>query len=97
MWGSLSMDANGRTSVSFLESNDYVVLNTSTPTHFYLVGAGLWNILDLSIASNSIARHCFTEVTNELLGSDHSITSINLNHVQPTINTFLPRWNLSKA
>jgi len=31
MWGSLSMDANGRTSVSFLESNDYVVLNTSTP------------------------------------------------------------------
>ena len=35
MWGSLSMDANGRTLVSFTESNDYVVLNTSTPTHFY--------------------------------------------------------------
>jgi len=49
MWGSLSMDAIGRTLVSFIESNENVVLNTSTPTHFYAVGAGLWIILDLSI------------------------------------------------
>jgi len=49
-----------------------------------------------SIVSNSIARNCFTEVMNECLCSDRSIISINLNHVQPTINTFLPQWNFQK-
>ena len=65
MWGSLLMDANERTLVSFIDSNDYVVLNTSTPTHFYPVGAGLWNILDLSIVSNSIAGNCSTVIMHD--------------------------------
>jgi len=34
---------------------------------------------------------------NEFLGGDHFIISIQLNHVQPTVNTFLPRRNFSKA
>jgi len=32
------MDANVRALVSFVVSNNYVVLNTSAPTHFYRVG-----------------------------------------------------------
>jgi len=57
----------------------------------------MWGILDLAIASRSIACNCSTELRNEFLGSDHSIISIQINHVQPALDDFLPRWLLSKA
>ena len=82
---------------SFIENHDSVVLNTSTPTHFYFTRTNMWCILDLAITSRSIACNCSTEITNEFLGSDHSIISIRINHVQPALDNFLPRWLLSKA
>ena len=65
------------------------------PTSF--TRSNMWRILDLAITSRSIACHCSTEITNEFLGSDHSIISIQINHVQPALDYFLPRWLLSKA
>jgi len=53
--------------------------------------------LNLAITSHSIACNCSTEITNEFLGSNHSIITIHINHVQPGLDNFLPRWLLSKA
>jgi len=57
----------------------------------------MWCSLDLAITSRSIACNSSTEITNEFLGSDHSMISIHINHVQPALDNFLPRWLLSKA
>jgi len=58
MWGGRSINPSGRSLVSLIETNDYVVLNTSVPTHFNLVGPYVWNILDLTVMSSSIVSHC---------------------------------------
>jgi len=34
MWGSLSTNHNGRILLSVIEAHDFVVLNTSVPTHY---------------------------------------------------------------
>ena len=97
MWGSSAMNRSGRALISFIENHDYVLLNTTSPTHFTLDRPDHWNLLDLTITSNSISRNCSVQVTNEFLDSDHSIINIHINHVQPTPNHFLPRWNFTKA
>jgi len=67
--------------VSLIESNDYVVLNNSVPTHFTLVGPNVWNILDLTVVSSSIASHCSVSINNEFLGSDHAIIHVAVHGV----------------
>ena len=95
--GSPTSNAAERYLFFFIENNDFVVLNTSTPTHFSFTRLTMWGNLDLAIASRSIACNCSTEITKKFLGSDHSIISIQINHVQPALDNSLPRWLLCKA
>ena len=97
LWGSPTSNAAGRFLFSFTENHDFVVFNTSTPTHFSFTRSNMWGILDLVIASRPMTCNCSTEITNEFLGSDHSITSIKTIYVQPALDNFLPGWLLSKA
>jgi len=87
-WGSSPKNSGGAP-VSFIEGHTYVWLNTTSLTHFTLHRLDHWNF---SIACNSSVQH-----TNEFLDSHHSIISIHINHVQPNLSRFVPRWNFTKA
>jgi len=97
MWGGRSINPSGRSLVSLIETDDYVVLDTSVPTHFTLVGAYLWNILDLTVVSSSIASHCSVSITDDFLGSDHAIIHVTVHGVVLDITEPLPKWNFSRA
>jgi len=97
MWGGRSINPSGRSLGSLIETNDYVVLNTSVPTHFTLIGPYVWNILDLTVASSSIASQCSVSITDEFLGSDHAIIHVMVHGVVPDITEPLPKWNFSRA
>jgi len=97
MWGGRSINPSGRSLVSLMETNDYVVLNTSVPTHFTLVGPYVWNILDLNMVSSSITSHCSVSITNEFLGSDHAIILVTVRGVVPDIREPLPKWIFSRV
>jgi len=97
MWGSRSINPSGRSLVSLIATNDYVVLNTSVSTHFALVGPYVWNILDLTVVSSSIASHCSVSITDEFLGSDHAIIHVTVHGVVPANTEPLPKWNFSRA
>ena len=71
MWG--SANHNSRVLLSVLETHDFVVLNTSVPTHYSLSGRYEWSVLALSIVSANVASSCNATVHNEFIGSDHSI------------------------
>jgi len=73
IWGSKCTKGNGRAVVDVIDKHDFVVLNTTTPTHFSLSGQNMWSLLDLVLVSNSCASICACTVANEFLGSDHSI------------------------
>ena len=97
MWGSSQNTTNGTVLVSLLDNHDYVILNSSSPTHFSLTRHTFWSLLDLAIVSNAIASNCSTTTTKNFLGSDNSKihTTVNGVHFQET--QFLPKWNFAKA
>jgi len=80
-------NCNGRSLVEALDVHDLVVLNTSTPTHFFTHWRNAWNLLNLVLVSSSYASLCTCTVTSECLRSDHSIVLTN----------GVPKWNFSKA
>jgi len=97
MWGSSQNTTNGTVLVSLLDNHDYVILNSSSPTHFSLTRHTFWSLLDLAIVSNAIASNCSTTITNNFLGSDHSIIHRTVNGVHLQETEFLPKWNFAKA
>ena len=97
MWDSSQNNTNRRVLVSLLDNHDYVILNSSSPTHFSLTGHRFWSLLDLTIVSNSIASNRSTTIRNNFLDSDHSIIHATVNGVHLQETQFLPRWNFAKA
>ena len=91
MWGGHSINPSGRSLMSLIETN------TSVPTHFTLVGPYVWNNLDLTVVSSSIASHCSISITNEFLGSDRAIIHVAVHGVVPDNTEPLPKWNFSRA
>ena len=92
MWGSLSANHNSRVLLSVLETHDFVVLNTSVPTHYSLSGRYKWIVLDLSIVSADVASRYNATVHNEFIGSDHSIVQIAIRGSDTPTKTHIPRW-----
>jgi len=43
MWGSKCTNGNGKAMVDVVDKHDFVVLNTTTPTHFSLTGQNMWS------------------------------------------------------
>ena len=82
---------------SVLETQDFVVLNTSVPTHYSLSGRYEWSDLDLSIVSANVDSRCNATVHNEFIGSDHSIVQIAIRGSDPPTKTHIPRWNFQRA
>ena len=75
----------------------YVILNTTVPTHFCLTGQASWSLLDLTLVSNSLASHCSSTVTNDLLSSDHSVIITEIKNCSPETALFRSTWNCTKA
>ena len=76
---------------SVLETQDFVVPNTSVPTHYSLSGRYEWSVLDLSIVSANVDSRCNATVHNEFIGSDHSIVQIAIRGSDPPTKTHIPR------
>ena len=70
MWGDSVENANGKIIEQFLLTNDAVLLNGDTPTHFTLHTGATSNI-DLAMCSPDIAAGLHWEVIEEVFGSDH--------------------------
>jgi len=73
MCGSQLSYTNGRNLMGLVEKHDNVILKTAIPTHLCLTRHASWNLLHLTLVSNSLASHCSSTVTNDLLGSDHTV------------------------
>jgi len=73
MWGSVYTNCSGRSLVEALDVHDFVVLNTTTPTHLSFTGRNALSLLDLVLVSSSCASLCTSTVASEFLGSDHSV------------------------
>ena len=97
MWGSQLSNNNGRNLVGVVEKHDYEILSTAIPTHLCLTGHASWNLLDLTFVSNSLASHCSSTVTNDLLGSDHTVILTEIKGCSPEIPLVCPTWNFTKA
>lgn len=65
------MDKNGQEIEEMLDMKGLVCLNDGRGTRLYVV-SGIESVLDLTIASNDIARLCDWEILKEsMIGSDH--------------------------
>ena len=82
MWDKGSPNVNGNRLVDFVEQYDYSVLNVTLPTHLsFTKNIGVKSaLIDLAIATPNTALECDVEVTNNLMGSDHCIIKIMINH-----------------
>ena len=82
IWGSTNC---GAALADWVTSNDYILLNTTQPTHYSDANPNIWFLLDLSIASPGLAHKCTTIITSDFLGSDHSILFVNINENVSTV------------
>jgi len=94
MWGSQLSNTNGRNLVGLVEKHDYVLSETQLfrPICYH----GSWNLLHLTLVSNSLASHCSSTVTNDLLGNDHTVILTEIRGCSPR-NSVRPTWNFTKA
>jgi len=83
--------------VEAFDVHDLVVANTTTPAHFSLTGRNTWSLLDSVLLSSSYASLCTSVVTNEFLGSDHSVVLTAVNANTSPEDHGVPKWNFSKA
>ena len=88
VWGSNLSNSYGR---------NLVVIERSIPTHFCLTGHASWNVLDLTIVSNSLASHSSSTITNDLLGSDHTVIFTQIRGCSAESAFVHPSWNFTNA
>ena len=81
----------------FIDNGDHVLLNTTVPTHFTLSNQIQWSLLDLTIVSANIASKCNTKVTQDFLGSDHSVILTTIQGFDAPTKLQIPRWNFHRA
>ena len=79
IWGSTNCNRCGAALADWVTRNDYILLNTTQPTHYSDANPNIWSLLDLSIASPGLAHKCTTIITSDFLRSDHSILFVNTN------------------
>lgn len=70
LWGSEQLDERGKAIEEFISDNDLIILNTGAHTRIDLHD-GKTSAIDLSIASESLARRLTWEVVSDTHGSDH--------------------------
>ena len=97
MWGSSHPNRNGTALIEWLVASDFVMLNTTQPTHISDSDPNTWSLLDLCVASTRIAHKCNTVITADFLGSDHCIVFTNIDERVVVNNTYIPRWSLQRA
>ena len=96
-WGSASVNTSGSHLMRFIDNGDHVLLNTSVPTHFTLSNQIQWSLSDLTIVSANIASKCNTKVTQDFLGSDHSVILTTIQGFEAPTKLQIPRWNFHRA
>ena len=97
IWGSTNCNRCGAALADWVTSNDYILLNTTQPTHYSDAYLNIWSLLDLSIASPGLAHKCTTIITSDFLGSDHSILFVNINKNVRCNSMHIPRWSFPRA
>ena len=70
MWGSASKNLNDNVLENFFDKSNYVLLNTTVPTHFLTALPVSLSLLDLTMVSVNIPSRCSLTITSEFLGSD---------------------------
>ena len=92
-WGSTTNNTRGIQLARVIDRFNLVLLNTTNPTRLNTAinsrPEHRWSLLDLSLATSDMAQRCTTNVTNEFLGSDHSIvtTSVNVRIITTDISS----------
>ncbi|XP_018395380.1 PREDICTED: RNA-directed DNA polymerase from mobile element jockey-like [Cyphomyrmex costatus] len=94
MWGGSRANAAGHLLANLIDDHHLVVLNPpSSPTHVSFSPFSL-STIDLAIASPRISSLCDTQVSPDLLGSDHYPLEVNCG--VRTASVFAYKINLSK-
>lgn len=90
-------DKNALEIIHFLNTTDYLTLNTGCGTRLDPVTGNL-STLDLTLATVSVGHKCDWHVHDDTLGSDHFpiVTSVSVRH-KHVKQERMPRWNLDKA
>ncbi|GBO39798.1 hypothetical protein AVEN_126488-1 [Araneus ventricosus] len=69
LWGGNTQSSSSEDFVDWLNNSDFIMLNTSTPTH--IINAGTYSILDLTLCSASIFNEIDCYVFDCSFESDH--------------------------
>ena len=77
LWGSTSLDVNGKTVEDFMNKYDLVILNDGNPTRLDPHSGGL-SCLDLTFMSKELSSRTQWSVTRHNFGSDHFVISFNM-------------------
>lgn len=95
LWGSKNTDRRGRI-IEDLVSDQVILLNEGTPTHF-CVSSGNLTCIDLSLCTASLAPNITWEVLQQHQGSNHFPIKIDLAPTSADPPTNIPQWNMNKA
>lgn len=95
VWGCHDTNKRGQNVENFISQNNLTFLNTGTPT-FYKLNTHP-SAIDLTISTNNISPKINWYVHNSNLGSDHHPIIVTYNEKPQYENSFVPKWNFSKA
>lgn len=96
LWGSEQLDERGKAIEEVIGERGLIVLNTGAATRIDWA-AGTMSAIDLSLASDSLARRMSWEVLEDCCGSDHFpivVRDLDRSHRPQTKR---PRWRYDKA
>ena len=94
LWGSPMADRRGYMIESVVEDEDFFVINSGQPTHYWHVGEP--SHIDVSLASKCLATRSTWSVVENRMGSDHTPVEITLNIRPEYKTTSLPKWKYTK-
>ena len=89
LWGSKSLDANGKTVEDFMNKFDLVLLNDCNPTRID-PHRGSLSCLDLTFMSKELVNRTRWSVSKHNFGSDHFVITVDIfsqRHTQNNYNT----------
>ena len=95
LWKSPSLNQTGRAVEALINNHDYLITNTSEPTH--QAPNGTRAILDFIIIPTQIALNSHWSTINSTLGSDHQPTFLKITNASTPISSRPPKWILEKA
>lgn len=95
LWGSRQNDAKGRQIEELIDAHNLIVLNTGQPTHL-AARTSAFSVVDISLASPSIAIDLEWRTLSQLHQSDHFPICISFPHEQQDV-VMIKKWKTDLA